>query len=56
MTLKVIGTGFGRTGTDSMREALDMLGLGPCHHMFEVNSNEKQKSSVELAGWVCRAK
>ena len=30
MTLKVIGTGFGRTGTDSMREALGMLGFGPC--------------------------
>jgi hypothetical protein len=43
MTLKVIGTGFGRTGTDSMREALDMLGFDPCHHMFEVNSNEEQK-------------
>ena len=43
MTLKVIGTGFGRTGTDSMREALDMLGFGPCHHMFEVNANEEQK-------------
>jgi hypothetical protein len=43
MKLKVIGTGFGRTGTDSMREALDMLGFGPCHHMYEVNSNEEQK-------------
>ena len=31
--LKVIGTGFGRTGTDSMRAALDQLGFGPCHHM-----------------------
>ena len=43
MTLKVIGTGFGRTGTNSMREALGMLGFGPCHHMYEVNSNEAQK-------------
>ena len=43
MTLKVIGAGFGRTGTDSMREALDMLGLGPCHHMAEVNSRGEQK-------------
>ena len=33
MTLQVIGTGFGRTGTDSMREALDILGFAPCHHM-----------------------
>ena len=43
MALKVIGTGFGRTGTDSMREALDMLGFGPCHHMYEVNTHEDQK-------------
>jgi hypothetical protein len=43
MTLKVIGTGFGRTGTDSMREALNMLGMGPCHHMLEVNASEAQK-------------
>lgn len=43
MPLKVIGTGFGRTGTDSMREALDILGFGPCHHMFAVNRDETQK-------------
>ena len=36
MALKVIGTGFGRTGTDSMREALEILGFGPCHHMREL--------------------
>lgn len=44
MALKVIGTGFGRTGTDSMREALTILGFGPCHHMFEVNANPEQKA------------
>jgi hypothetical protein len=43
MTLKVIGAGFGRTGTDSMREALNMLGVGPCHHMLEVNASDEQK-------------
>lgn len=26
-----------------MREALNILGFGPCHHMFEVIANEKQK-------------
>lgn len=44
MTLRVIGTGFGRTGTDSMREALGILGFGPCHHMHEVIANEEQKN------------
>tara|TARA_R110000787_G_scaffold235621_2_gene342330 strand:+ start:19407 stop:20000 length:594 start_codon:yes stop_codon:yes gene_type:complete len=43
MTLKVIGAGFGRTGTDSMREALEILGVGPCHHMHEVNAQVEQK-------------
>jgi hypothetical protein len=43
MGLKVIGAGFGRTGTDSMREALNLLGFGPCHHMVECNANDEQK-------------
>lgn len=36
MTLKVIGTGFGRTGTLSLKAALGQLGFGPCYHMSEV--------------------
>jgi len=36
MALSIIGAGFGRTGTESMKLALEMLGLGPCHHMTEV--------------------
>src|SRR5829696_5337563 len=34
-TLQVIGAGFGRTGTLSMRAALVRLGFGPCDHMVE---------------------
>lgn len=34
-TLQVIGAGFGRTGTLSLREALVRLGAGPCDHMLE---------------------
>lgn len=44
MTLEIIGAGFGRTGTDSLREALNILGFGPCHHMFEVTNNPLMKS------------
>jgi len=36
MTLEVIGAGFGRTGTMSMKVALEELGFGPCYHMREV--------------------
>jgi hypothetical protein len=36
MPLKVIGAGLGRTGTLSLKTALETLGFGPCHHMVEV--------------------
>jgi len=36
MGLSVIGAGFGRTGTESLKKALEIIGLGPCYHMFEV--------------------
>jgi hypothetical protein len=42
MTLKVIGSGFGRTGTMSTKIALELLGFGPCHHMVEVIENPSQ--------------
>lgn len=37
--MKIIGAGFGRTGTLSMKAALDRLGFGPCYHMTEVFEN-----------------
>ena len=39
MPLKVIGAGVGRTGTNSLKLAINRLGLGPCHHMLEVRQN-----------------
>jgi len=36
VALKVIGSGLGRTGTMSLKLALEQLGFGPCHHMIEV--------------------
>ena len=36
MNLEVIGAGFGRTGTMSMKAALEELGFGPCYHMREL--------------------
>lgn len=38
MTLKVVGAGVGRTGTNSLKLALERLLGGTCHHMFEVGS------------------
>lgn len=36
MALKVIGAGLGRTGTLSLKFALEHIGFGPCYHMIEV--------------------
>jgi hypothetical protein len=33
--VEVVGAGFGRTGTASLKRALELLGFTPCHHMSE---------------------
>jgi len=47
MELKVIGLGLGRTGTYSLKTALEQVGLGPCHHMERVAQN----MPVQLPLW-----
>jgi hypothetical protein len=43
MALEIIGPGFGRTGTSSLKIALEHLGFGPAHHMFEVSDHAEQQ-------------
>jgi hypothetical protein len=47
MELKVIGAGFGRTGTWSTKAALNQLGF-PCYHMSEVLGNKENKSHLNF--------
>jgi hypothetical protein len=42
MPLSIIGAGLGRTGTASLKVALEMLGFGKCHHMSEVFGSPEQ--------------
>ncbi|WP_027133249.1 sulfotransferase family protein [Geminicoccus roseus] len=42
MSLKIIGSGFSRTGTLQVKMALEQLGFGPCHHMTELLGDPKQ--------------
>ena len=42
MALRIIGAGFGRTGTKSLKLALEQLGFGLCHPMEEVMSDPDQ--------------
>lgn len=49
MPLSVIGAGFGRTGTMSLKLALDELGFGPTYHMTEVFKNPTAPGYWEAA-------
>ncbi len=42
LALSVVGAGFGRTGTLSLKTALEQLGFGPCHHMAEIFAHPEQ--------------
>ena len=42
MPLKIIGAGVGRTGTHSLKLALEELGFGPCYHMEELIMHNPQ--------------
>lgn len=57
MGLSIIGAGFGRTGTESLKKALEILGFGPCYHMFEVLPHAERvatwraAASGEISDW-----
>jgi hypothetical protein len=46
MAINIIGVGVGRTGTYSLRLAINQLGKGPCHHMEEVLKNMDDQVSL----------
>ena len=51
MGLLLIGAGFGRTGTLSLKSALETLGLGRCYHDVpfpRVNSTEEFRGRFKL--------
>jgi len=39
--MKVLGVGFGRSGTMSIKQALEEVGAGPCFHMIELIRNNE---------------
>jgi sulfotransferase family protein len=45
--LKLINAGLGRTGTTSLKVALDRLGFGPCYHMFDIVSSQERLGQWE---------
>jgi sulfotransferase family protein len=42
--MDVIGVGFGRTGTLSLKTALERLGAGPCAHMIPLIGDEERSA------------
>ncbi len=49
MALEVIGAGLGRTGTTSLKLALEQLGFVRCHHMTEFISHPQTAPEWERA-------
>jgi hypothetical protein len=47
--MDVIGAGFGRTGTLSLKVALEQLGLGPCAHMMPLIGDEERSQLFSRA-------
>lgn len=50
MTLRVVGAGLPRTGTMSLKLALEELLGAPCYHMFEVFANPSHAAAWRQAG------
>ncbi|GAB0491656.1 hypothetical protein MMPV_002910 [Pyropia vietnamensis] len=50
-TVRVVGAGFGRTGTLSLKSALEILYGGPCYHMSEVMFPAEATRLDDLAIW-----
>lgn len=48
MSLKVIGAGLGRTGTMSLKLALEHIKFGPCYHMSEVMAGARRNLPLWL--------
>jgi hypothetical protein len=42
MSIRVIGAGMGRTGTLSLKAALEQIGFGQCYHMIELLTHPEQ--------------
>lgn len=42
MTIKVIGAGYGRNGTLSLKQALEKLGFDKCYHMMELDQSKDE--------------
>ncbi|MEQ8858604.1 MAG: sulfotransferase [Pseudomonadales bacterium] len=50
MGIDVIGAGFGRTGTLSLKLALEQLGFDKCYHMMELFGNREHVDLWRAAG------
>ena len=47
MTLKIIGAGLARTGTMSLKNALEILGFGQCFHVIELLKEPSRLSYLD---------
>ena len=51
MSLQIVGAGLGRTGTNSLKLALEQLLGVPCYHMLEVFGRHTTEDFRAIAGF-----
>ena len=49
MALDIVGAGMGRTGTLSLKYALELIGFDKCYHMLEVGNHEHHRDQWSAA-------
>ena len=49
MALDIVGAGFGRTGTLSLKYALEQIGFDKCYHMLEVGNHADHRDQWSAA-------
>ena len=55
MSIQVIGAGLGRTGTLSLKAALEELGFARCYHPLKVFASMDQARTWDAAGAASRS-
>ena len=44
--LKLIGAGFGRTATLSLKAALEQISYGPCYHIHQISAAGEEAAAI----------
>ena len=56
LDLKIVGSGLGRTGTLSLKQALEIITGEPCFHMTELLKDTGDLKFIKKKDWIAFSK